>query len=187
MTKLSDILSNGGGDDIRDLWGSTDAADEGGPLPPGEYVAHIVDGVLETSRSKGTPGYTMTFKVVEGDHVGRRFWHSCWLTKLALPQSKRDLAKLGVTSLDQLEEPLPKYIRCKCKLALRRDDDGNEYNRLKTFDVIGIDEPEPDAFDEQPIDAVLDEPAELDSQPVKAPPRGLPFDDSSGGHYDGGF
>ncbi len=60
--------------------------------------------------------------------------------------AKRDLGKLGVTALEQLERPLPPGIRCQVKLALRRDDDGNEYNRVKTFEVVGIDEPESDAF-----------------------------------------
>ena len=63
-----------------------------------------------------------------------------------MPQTKRDLGKLGVTSLEQLENPLPRFIRCKCKLALRKDDDGNEANRLKSFEVIGIDILEVDAF-----------------------------------------
>jgi hypothetical protein len=53
--------------------------------------------------------------------------------------SKRDLGKLGVTSIEQLEQPLPAGIRCTVKLALRRDDDGAEYNRVRGFDVIGID------------------------------------------------
>ena len=60
--------------------------------------------------------------------------------------AKRDLGKLGVTSLDQLEQPLPSGIRCTVKLVLRRDDDGTEYNRVRRFDVVGIDEPERDAF-----------------------------------------
>ena len=60
--------------------------------------------------------------------------------------AKRDLAKLGVTALEQLEQPLPPGIRCKVKLALRRDDDGTEYNRVKRFEAVGIDPPEQDAF-----------------------------------------
>ena len=60
--------------------------------------------------------------------------------------AKRDLGKLGVTSLDMLERPLPPGIRCTVKLALRRDDDGNEHNRVRSFEVVGIDEPERDAF-----------------------------------------
>jgi len=33
------------------------------------------------------------------------------------------------------------------RLTVRRDDDGNTYNRVQRFDVLGIDEPEKDAFD----------------------------------------
>jgi hypothetical protein len=147
MTSLSDILAAGGGDNIRDLWDSTDAAGELGPLPPGEYVADIIAGDLETSRTKSTPGYKLTYAVVEPEaFAGRRFWHDCWLTPAALPQTKRDLAKIGVQSLDQLERPLPARIRCRVKLALRRDDDGNERNRVRTFEVVGIVQPERDAF-----------------------------------------
>ena len=78
--------------------------------------------------------------------AGRRFWHDLWLTPAALPMTKRDLAKLGVASLDQLEKPIPQGIRCKVKLALRRDDDGNEHNRVQLFTVIGVDAPEVDPF-----------------------------------------
>lgn len=144
---LSDILANGGdGGNIRDLWDATEAAGEMGPLPPGEYIAHIIGGELEASRTNSTPGYKLTFSVIEGDYTGRRFWLDCWLTPAALPQTKRDLAKLGVTSLEQLEKPLPRGIRCKCKLALRKDDNGDERNRVRTFEVVGIDKPEVDPF-----------------------------------------
>jgi hypothetical protein len=118
-----------------------------GTLPAGEYVAHVIAGTLEASRTNATPGYKLTFRVLEPTaFAGRQFWHDCWLTPAALPQSKRDLGKLGVVSLEQLEAPLPRGIRCKVKLALRKDDDGNERNRLRSFEVVGIDPPEQDAF-----------------------------------------
>jgi hypothetical protein len=90
--------------------------------------------------------YKLTHKVIEGEYTGRRFWQDIWLTPAALPMAKRDLAKFGVQSLDQLEQPLPKYIRCRVKLGKRRDDDGNEYNRVRSFEVLGIDEPERDPY-----------------------------------------
>jgi hypothetical protein len=117
-----------------------------GPLPAGEYICKILAGELESSRTNATPGYKLTFEVLEGPLTGRRFWHDCWLTPAALPQTKRDLAKIGVRSLEQLEHPLPRWIVCRCKLALRRDDDGNERNRLKSFDVLRIDRPDVDPF-----------------------------------------
>ena len=147
---LSDILRNGDRESLSRAWGETQAAEDFAPLPSGEYVARIVGGELFTSKTKGTAGYKLAFRVLEGDHQGRQFWHDVWLTPAALPMAKRDLAKLGVTSLEQLERPLPPGIRCKVKLALRRDDDGTEHNRVKHFEVVGIDPPEQDAF--APID-----------------------------------
>ncbi|MBI5863434.1 MAG: hypothetical protein HZB38_02760 [Planctomycetes bacterium] len=143
--RLSDIL-NGGTDSLRTQWNSTTAADDFKPLPTGLYVARVVSGELFTSRTNHTPGYKLTFRVLEGEHAGRQFWHDCWLSPAALPMSRRDLGKLGVTSVDQLETPLPTGIRCTVKLALRRDDDGTEYNRVRSFDVTGIDEAERDPF-----------------------------------------
>lgn len=157
MGRLSDILANGQSETLRQAWDATEAAAELAPLPTGEYQAHIIDGCLERSRTNATPGYKLTFSIVEGEYTGRQFWHDLWLTPAALPMTKRDLAKLGVTSLSQLESPLPRGIRCKCKVALRRGDDDTEYNRLRTFEVIGIDEPERDAF--APDDGAPGEPA----------------------------
>lgn len=146
MQKLTDILANGSADKLRNQWGSTEAAGEFEPLPAGEYVAHIIAGELTASRTNHTPGYKLTFRVAAGEFEGRQFWSDIWLTEAALPMAKRDLAKLGVTELDQLEQPLPPGIRCRVKLALRREDDGREFNRVRRFDVEGIDVPEPDAF-----------------------------------------
>lgn len=156
---LSDILRDGDRQSLSRAWGETQAAEDFAPLPTGEYVARIVGGELFTSKAKGTAGYKLAFRVLEGDHQGRQFWHDVWLTPAALPMAKRDLAKLGVTALEQLERPLPPGIRCKVKLALRRDDDGTEHNRVKHFEVVGIDPPEQDAF--APIDAPKPSPQPL--------------------------
>ena len=85
----------------------------------------------------------------------------------SLPMSKRDLAKLCVTSLDQLDQPLPPGIRCKVKLTLRKDDDGSEFNRVRRFDVIGIDEPEQDTF--APVDDDNSRSDTLDNSAGKPP------------------
>ena len=144
--KLTDIIRGDGQERLSRAWNETDAAEDFAPLPPGEYVARILSGELGTARTTGTPSYKLSFVVLEGEHTDRRFWHDVWLTEPAMPMAKRDLGKLGVKSLEQLDSPLPPGIRCKCKLALRRDDDGNEYNRLRSFEVVGIDAPEPDEF-----------------------------------------
>jgi len=139
-------LSGGfGGDDFDNLWDSTEAADDRGPIPAGTYESRILSGERFTARS-GTHGYKITFEVRDGEFQGRRVWHDLWLSRAALPYSKRDLAKIGVTRPEQLDEPIPPGIVANVQVALRKSDDGAEFNTVKAFDVIGVEKPEPDPF-----------------------------------------
>jgi hypothetical protein len=143
--KLTDILLNSEREKLGRIWESTKAADDLKPLPSGEYRCTIASGELFNAKS-GTPGYKLKLVVVDGEHTDRVVWHDVWLSEAALPMAKRDLGKLGVTSLEQLERPLPEGIIIKAKVALRKNDDGTEYNRVNRFDVVGIDTPEPEPF-----------------------------------------
>jgi hypothetical protein len=143
---LADILTGANRSDFYLRWSNTSAADDYQALPSGDYVARIVSGELEASRSNSTPGYKLTFLVVEGEYAGRRFWHDIWLSDAALPMAKRDLGKIGVTDPSQLDSPMPPGIVCKVKLALRKDEDGTERNRVRSFDVIRVETPEVDPF-----------------------------------------
>ena len=149
MGKLSDIL-NGSGGDFNSRWNTTEAAGEFGPVPRGEYVCHVTKGELESSRSKGTPGYKVELTIIEGEFKGRKLWLDFWLTGAALPMSKRDLGKLGIVSPEMMERPLPRGIRCKVTVVLRKDDDGIERNRVRSFEVVGIDTPVVDEFAPKP-------------------------------------
>ncbi|MGE5610358.1 MAG: DUF669 domain-containing protein [Bacillota bacterium] len=142
---LSQILNNRDHTQLRLAWEKTQAAGDPMPLPAGEYIVRIVRGELHTART-GTTGFKLTFEVLEGEFIGRRFWHDIWLTPAAIPMAKRDLGRLGITDLEQLDEPLPQGIRVKAKVVLRRDDDGTERNRVRTFEMLSIDPPEKDAF-----------------------------------------
>jgi len=175
--KLFDILRNGDADRLRQSWDQTEAAGELAPLPPGEYTAHIIAGALETGKTRGTPGYKLTFRVCDGEYTGRQFWHDIWLTAAALPMAKRDLAKIGVTSLEQLDLPLPRGIRCRCKLVMRSADDGADFNQVRTFAVVGIDPPEADAF-APPDDGTPSEPTA--GTPTAAAAPGAAGDKSEG-------
>ena len=145
---LSNVLAAATNRDLlRELWDQTKPADEfGKPLPRGEYVTHVEKGELFKARTKGTAGYKLTFGVAEGPHAGKKIWLDIWLTQKNLGNAKRDLGKLGVTSLNQLNHPLPPGIRCLVKLVLRKDDDGIEHNEVRSFEVVGIDAPEPNPF-----------------------------------------
>jgi len=108
------------------------------PLPRGTYRCRLTDGELVTSKS-GTPGYQVVFTVDDGDHKGRRLWHTAWLTPAAMPMSKRDLGRLGIVSLDMLDRPLPGGFVCDVKVALRVDDDGvTQRNRVVSFAVVAV-------------------------------------------------
>jgi hypothetical protein len=158
--KLSDILSNGGGD-FRRNWDSTDAADDFGPLPPGEYAVRVLSGELFTSKRNATPGYKLTCEVTEGDHEGRRLWCDFWLTPAALPMTKRDLAKIGIERPEKLEQPLPTGILLRVRVALRRDDDGNETNRVTRFEYTGV----------EPGDAFAPKDGAADGEQLRPPPE----------------
>src|SRR4051794_29565241 len=127
--RLSDILLNSDRDRLERTWDTTKAADDLKPLPEGEYRCLIVNGELASAKT-GTPGYKLTLEVLDGEHAGRRLWHDMWLTEKSVAMAKRDLSKLGVDRLEQLEQPLPEGIIIKARVALRRNDDGTEYNRL---------------------------------------------------------
>jgi hypothetical protein len=185
--KLSDILGAGNGGNFRNIWNSAVAADDFKPLPPDEYVFRILTGELFTSK-KGTPGYKLTLEVAEGEHEGRRVWHDLWLTAAALPMAKRDLAKIGVTDPEQLEQPLPPGILIRGKLVIHRDDDGNEVNKLRYFECAGI---EPgDAFEPKDGDQADAKPPEAGGTPAAAEGGGgqtgelFPFGANANGEGD---
>jgi hypothetical protein len=173
---LTDILAAGRDrDQLGKLWAETKPADDfGKPLPRGEYIARVVSGELFNSKTNGTPGYKLCLEVLEGEHAGRKVWYDIWLSVAAIAIAKRDLAKLGVTSIDQLDSPLPLGIRCRLKLALRKDDDGTERNRVQTFEVIGIDAPELDPFAPAPAGDVAG--VEPPSTPPNTTTNPLPDD-----------
>jgi hypothetical protein len=148
--RLSDILMNPERERLERTWSTTKAADDLKPIPAGEYRCRVVSGELFNARG-GTPGYKLTLEVLDGEHAGRRLWHDIWLTDAAMSMAKRDLGKLGVEHLSQLERPLPVGIILAAKVALRRGDDGAEFNRVTRFEVVAVEPPAPDPY--APTDA----------------------------------
>ena len=170
MGKLSDILA-GNGDYFKN-WNDIKAAGDDGPLPRGQYVCHLTKGELRSSRTNGTPEFALEFTVIEGDFKRRKLWHDLWLTEAAKPRTKRDLDRLGITDPErQLDRPIPRWIRCRLTVVLRKDDDGVKRNRVRSFEVVGIDTPEADPFAPKPeVDG--DEPSGDDGDEL-TPPAGF--------------
>jgi hypothetical protein len=151
--RLDDIL-NGGGDDFNAMWDETAAAGEFEPLPSGRYKSLIADGRLAESKTNKTPSYKLTFEILEpAAFAGRKVFHDLWLTPKALATSKRDLAKLRITTPQQLRQAPPTGVIVDVKVALRTGDDGARYNKVAGFQVIdegtppGTLEPDSDELD----------------------------------------
>jgi hypothetical protein len=135
--------------DFQKAWNETEASSGFDPLPSGVYRCLVTDSGLFTSRTNATPGFKVEFQVIAGPFANRKIWLDLWLTDKALPMAKGELAKLGITSPDQLERPLPPGLTADVSIALRTDDDGTTYNRVKKFKVIDVEVP---AADFRPAD-----------------------------------
>ena len=134
---LVDVLNGTARAELARQFAEAEAAGDMAPLPRGTYRCRLTGGELVTSKS-GTPGYALTFTVDDGEHKGRRLWHTCWLSPAAMGLAKRDLRKLGITALDMLDRPVPAGFVCDVKVALRVDDDGVERNRVLSFNVVEV-------------------------------------------------
>lgn len=168
--RLADLLGTAGLGDLSDQFATTEAAAERETLPPGKYLCRVARGELGTSRNTGTPRYSLRLEVIEGPHAGHAVYHDCWLTPAALPQAKRDLAKLGVQSLSQLERPLPPGIIVEAHVVIRTSDGGDSRNAVKRFAFIRHDEAaveDPDFAPPAPPAADTAAPAGGEAPPAK--------------------
>lgn len=89
------------------------------------------------------------------------------MSTAALPYAKRDLAKFGITRPEQLDEPFPRGFRCKVAVALRVEDDGRTFNKVRGFEIIHRDELPP-VFDPNfplPSDEVVTDAEDGDAIP----------------------
>ncbi len=137
--KLTEILDNDSRNELARQFKEAEAAGDYEPLPRGEYEVDVVNGEVCVS-DRGTPGYTVTFQVNDGEHRGRRIWHTFWLSAAALPYSKRDMAKLGITKLEQCEQPVPPGLFCRVSVVVRMDNRGIQRNNVTRITAGGLRE-----------------------------------------------
>lgn len=150
--KLSDILTTDNRQTLANEWNNTETGIQSIPLPVGTYEAQLENGELFRSTGNGTPGYKLRFRVLSGEYADRTLWCDLWLTRHALPYTKRALSQFRITDLEQLNNPLPRGICCRVNVTCRTGDDGRRFNYVQSFDVTKIDPPLPEPF--APIPAV---------------------------------
>jgi hypothetical protein len=133
--RLDEILG-GGLADFNAKWATTTSAGSHRVLPAGQYTGLVVDGRLAETKAKRTPSYRLTIEVTQPkEFEGCRVYHDLWLSDKALPFAKRDLEKLGITAIEQLERPPATGLVIDFKLVLNTSDDGSEFNKVEKFDV----------------------------------------------------
>ncbi len=134
--RLRDILA-GDTEDLRRAWDQAEEAEDYKPIPTGWYTCSVKDISLFRSR-KETPGVKVVFAIAEGEHAGRSVFHDAWLTPAAMPMTKRDLGRLGISNLDQLEngEHASARMRYTVHVTRREDSDGVPYNCIRSFEAL---------------------------------------------------
>jgi hypothetical protein len=152
-------------DEFNRIWNATEAAPELAPLPSATYRCLISDGRLSQAAT-GTRSYKITFTIINGEHANRKAWLDLWLTDRALAMSKRDLAKLGITRPEQLNEAPRSGIIADVRVALRSEDDGRQHNKVVGF-TIAEEAPAPSVLSPDP-DEEADR-SEGDNQVTKNP------------------
>jgi hypothetical protein len=92
------------------------------------------------------------------------------LTPAALPTTKRELGKLGVTQPNQLKQPPPTGLLADVRVALNTDDDGRQFNKVLGFKIVELPpaasalQPDADEFGEDEEDEDDEEEDTRDSQ-----------------------
>jgi hypothetical protein len=137
MSKYESKNDRAAWDDLQKLWDETEVAPDYAPVPTGNYDVRLVNMQRNVSR-QGTPCVNMEFRILEGEYAGRSLRHTLYLTKNALPYTKRDLAKFGVTSMAQVDGPTPKGLRFRVWVSRRNSDDGRSFNKMTAFQFLGI-------------------------------------------------
>lgn len=123
-----------------DAFDSAQPAPEYTPLAAGIYQVRIVSGSYQQTKSNAD-GYRIAFEVVEGPHKGRRMSRTYTFGDKAIEYTKRDLAKFGLTTGQQLLEPFPamgREVFCRLFVAVQRGDNGAEFNDVKKIDAVRV-------------------------------------------------
>ena len=142
---LREILSKNDRKAIEDTWASTSAAEDYSPIPRGNYNAKLLK--LKTGQiPNGKPYVKQIFQIEDGEFCGRRVQMTLWLTTPAMPYTKRELSKIKILQLEELENPIPKHFICRIYVVKEKQNDGREFNNVKSFNVLSFEPEEADPF-----------------------------------------
>ena len=145
---FSGIGGNGNRDDFGDAFDAFDNApiESTEPIPVGRYEVDVLRGELKRAKS-GTPLYRLSLAVRDGEHVGRKLWRDYFFTPAAASISKRELARMEITTREQMQTPLPLGLIALAVVGIEQDElTGEQRNVVKNLTKLRIDPPAADPF-----------------------------------------
>lgn len=130
---LASFDSSHGGHDLTGF----DTATGETTFPAGTYICRVERGEL-VETSAGLPAYRLCFTVVApAEHFGATVWSWHMLaSQHAMNRAKKELATLGLQSLDQLRAPFPaegQEVYCECLLTFTQSEVYGLRNNVKRF------------------------------------------------------
>jgi hypothetical protein len=112
---------------------------ESADVPPGTYTGKLTDSRIVRSLRTKNVGVTLLWEILG---QARTTWvrRTLWLSAGALPHTKRDLARLGVRTLADLDNdpPVRPGVMCRFVIADRRSSDGYVEPRIVAWEVLSI-------------------------------------------------
>jgi hypothetical protein len=108
-------------------------------VPLGTYTATLIDSRIVQAIRKGTAGVTLYWTVQENGW-SRRVWKTLWLSPAALPRSKAELGRLGVSSLEDLDRDPPVKPGAVCRLVIAdvRHIEGGVERSVVRWEVLAV-------------------------------------------------
>lgn len=108
-------------------------------VPLGTYSGTLIDSRVVQTNRKGTVGVTL-YWTVHGDGWSERVWKTLWLSPAALPRSKAELARLGVSSLEDLDRdpPVDPGVACRLEIANVRHSEGGVVRSVVRWEVLSV-------------------------------------------------
>jgi hypothetical protein len=127
-------------------------------IPPGEYVAEIIEAKVAPPQSGDGYGLTLVWKILEGDYENRQIWQ--YLSYLHSNQQAQTIARktlkdicvaLGIDEQLQSAEPFL-YKPARIRVGIKADknavyDDKNVVSRVKALEA----EPQQQQQQQQPL------------------------------------
>jgi len=121
---------------------STEQSSTFDPVPPGEYVAQIIEAEIRQPRSGDGYALNLTWQILEGAHEGRQIWQ--WISYVHSGEQTQSIARKTLKNLcdaigwTQVVHDASVFLHKPCRIRVKVEtdksgnyDDQNKITRIK--------------------------------------------------------